>query len=567
MTTTPVTTPPNAMPLARNAVYRVGRCYMSSWQATAPVLDAAGGLLQAWCVTADQHGVDMSVFSAASEWVDRLAVIALEMTCRNARELRPATHEQAIALLDAVVMRLAERGIKETLFGVPLDRLQAHHLESLVASATQESFDLDFKRDLYGRGDSERRKLAGDVAALANTAGGLIILGIDEDDHACASAAPGVEVSDAEAGRIRQVVASLVAPVPAFDVLALRHNTSASEAAGDQADTDLGFIAIAVPKSPQAPHAALVNDALRFPKRNGSTTRYLSEPEIASAYRDRLAGQAAQATRVNEIERDCLARLDTSDQPWIVVSLVPDVPGESTISQKIYRDFQQEMADKKIGLFAASTFLRTRTGRRRLLADGASGNNPLARWAALDLHTDGSGVYGRALEDLTKRQQRNWIGTPPDSEALAVQLIDDEWIVIGILSGLLALAQHARDRTAAGGSVLARAQLHPVSTDHPTEIGTTRNFTETRSPYSTTNAPNPAETSATIDDLADAGPALIAVACRVADELGQFYGIAEMGQLTTEGQVRRRYWSHGLQGPVGKWAEANDIPVVDGTLG
>ncbi|WP_157529217.1 hypothetical protein [Nocardia sp. NRRL S-836] len=112
MTTSPVTTPPNAMPLARNAVYRVGRCYMSSWQATAPVLDAAGELLQSWCVTADQHGVDMSVFSAASEWVDRLAVIALEMTCRNARELRPATHEQAIALLDAVVTRLAERGIK-----------------------------------------------------------------------------------------------------------------------------------------------------------------------------------------------------------------------------------------------------------------------------------------------------------------------------------------------------------------------------------------------------------------------------------------------------------------------
>jgi hypothetical protein len=107
----PVSTPPNAMPLARNAVYRAGRRNQSSWQATAPVLDAAGELLKAWCVTADQHGVNMAFTSEAGEWVDRLAVIALEMGCRNAREHRPATPEQAVALLDAVVRRLAERGI------------------------------------------------------------------------------------------------------------------------------------------------------------------------------------------------------------------------------------------------------------------------------------------------------------------------------------------------------------------------------------------------------------------------------------------------------------------------
>lgn len=124
MTTPPVSTPPNAMPLARNAVYRVGRRNRSSWQATAPVLDAAGELLKAWCFTADQHGVDMSIFSAAGEWVDRLAVIALEMTCRNAREPRPATPEQAIALLDAVVGRLADRGISTHRRGlhIPLPR-------------------------------------------------------------------------------------------------------------------------------------------------------------------------------------------------------------------------------------------------------------------------------------------------------------------------------------------------------------------------------------------------------------------------------------------------------------
>ena len=106
----------------------------------------------------------------------------------------------------------------ESLFGAPVDSLTAAHVHGLVAAAVQEAFDLDFKAPLYGRGDSEKRALAGDVAALANTAGGVIVLGVAEDDHARAKAAPGVDLSDAEVSRMRQVVASLVAPMPVFDV-------------------------------------------------------------------------------------------------------------------------------------------------------------------------------------------------------------------------------------------------------------------------------------------------------------------------------------------------------------
>ena len=37
---------------------------------------------------------------------------------------------------------------------------------------------------------------AGDVAALANTAGGVIVLGVAEDDQARTVDAPGVQVTD-----------------------------------------------------------------------------------------------------------------------------------------------------------------------------------------------------------------------------------------------------------------------------------------------------------------------------------------------------------------------------------
>lgn len=94
------------------------------------------------------------------------------------------------------------------LFGTTLAALTADHITLLVENGVGEEFDLDFKSSPYGRSDSDRRALASDVAALANTAGGVIIVGVKEDTQARASAAPGVALSDDEASRMRQIVAS-----------------------------------------------------------------------------------------------------------------------------------------------------------------------------------------------------------------------------------------------------------------------------------------------------------------------------------------------------------------------
>ena len=109
----------------------------------------------------------------------------------------------------------------DSLLGVRLEDAQHTHIRALITDQVSEAFDLDFKAELYAHTDSDKRALATDVAALANTAGGLLILGIAEDAQARAAAAPGVSVSDAERRRIQQVVASLVARRPVFDVLAI----------------------------------------------------------------------------------------------------------------------------------------------------------------------------------------------------------------------------------------------------------------------------------------------------------------------------------------------------------
>ena len=75
-------------------------------------------------------------------------------------------------------------------------------------------------------------------------------------------------------------------------------------------DSDVGYIVIAVPRSPDAPHA--VSDSqkgkgLHYPVRVGRTTHYLSEYEVAVRYRDRYASRVEVATALDRVHEDGLA--------------------------------------------------------------------------------------------------------------------------------------------------------------------------------------------------------------------------------------------------------------------
>src|SRR4051812_25939772 len=79
----------------------------------------------------------------------------------------------------------------ETLFGGPIDEsLTFEQVTGLIPSAG-EGPDLDFKQETYvtsGNGGQKGTKdLCGDIAAMANAGGGVILLGMQEDDQARAN--------------------------------------------------------------------------------------------------------------------------------------------------------------------------------------------------------------------------------------------------------------------------------------------------------------------------------------------------------------------------------------------
>lgn len=452
---------------------------------------------------------------------------------------------------DGPVSTLRSRRL-ESIFGTLLMSLQESHIQALVTAGVQEAYDLDFKLALYIGGDSAKRSLAGDVAALANTGGGMILIGIQEDEHARAISAPGVVLSDSESARMRQVVASLSAPMPDFDIVSIP----------SLHDQSHGYYAILVPRSPSSPHAVLVNDGLRYPRRNGSTTRYLSEPEVAAAYRERQLGAERQGERLEQIEADSLGLLKRGGDAWLMISLAPGLPGSAELGQRELMQFDAAMRPQDAWMIAPGgvSFRHTRVGRRRFVAHGGA-HAATADWVLAEYYADGAGTYSLRLPDLAAAQPFFTPQTDPE----ATQLISDQRVVMGIVTGLHRLAKHARDVCAAGGSAIVRARLLAGSDSTSLELGHERpHFPDSRSRMSVVGQVAPCEAVSSLDDLATIGPPLLATTAQLANEIGQTFGIAELGQVTRDGKLQRRYWNNAAtNGLHVAWAEEFGIEILN----
>jgi hypothetical protein len=105
----------------------------------------------------------------------------------------------------------------------------------------------------------------------------------------------------------------------------------------------------------------------------------------AAAYPDRARGAEGQAARIDQLEREALDRLDVAQYRWVVVTLVPDLPGDLIITSEAFKAFDHEIRREPWAIMPIDVEnMRTEVGRRRPRADGTSDNSPLARWLYLE---------------------------------------------------------------------------------------------------------------------------------------------------------------------------------------
>lgn len=62
------------------------------------------------------------------------------------------------------------------------DALNEDDLSELLAAPVPEGLQIDYKRDLYGNTDADKREALKDISAFANATGGHLIIGVEEQD-------------------------------------------------------------------------------------------------------------------------------------------------------------------------------------------------------------------------------------------------------------------------------------------------------------------------------------------------------------------------------------------------
>jgi predicted HTH transcriptional regulator len=93
------------------------------------------------------------------------------------------------------------------------DSISESDLAELVSAQVPEGASLEYKKELYGNSDSDKKELLKDVSALANTNGGHLVIGVEEKDGVANSILSISESNpDSELLRMEQIVRSGIEP-------------------------------------------------------------------------------------------------------------------------------------------------------------------------------------------------------------------------------------------------------------------------------------------------------------------------------------------------------------------
>ena len=422
----------------------------------------------------------------------------------------------------------------QSLFGAPLDQIDVATLSDAIGRGVREDDDLDFKRELHTNG----KDFAADVAALANHRGGMLIIGIRDEDGAAAELV-GVPLGDAQETQLRQMAAENLVPFARFDLRAVDGPTGRRE----------GCWLVIVPPSAERPHAVRIPRGVRYPRRHGTTTRWLSEAEIADAYRSRFREAESQVGRLSRIVDEAAASIAHDDNDaWLVVGLVPSIPGAMTIDVARLRAIEAWANTHRCewtGLWM-DTAARTAVGLRRVRVTTIY-DDDLAHYVYAELHDDGAAVTARQLPVRV---------ISPD----APLHLGNEALIWTAARCLLFAAEHATMNAAAHGDAAVEARV----------LGRTMQLGFTQHGHwnpiergQLLSGPIRSKRTVTLDAVTER-QALLAAVRVVLTDLFHAFGSPEIRQIRADGALRILHCSD--QRELSGWAEGHGVQVTQETI-
>lgn len=182
------------------------------------------------------------------------------------------------------------------------------HIEQLIVDQTREGPHLDFKRDFpTAWNDAAKHEFLADATAFANSGGGDLVFGVEEDSQAQALAVvpQAIPNVDQEIRRLQDFLLNLAEPrLPGVRI----HAVQVSVAGND------GYaIIVRVPQSWAGPHRVRTNQ--HFFIRDGLRKRQLDIPELRSLF----LRTENQSRRVNDFRTERLGKILSGEAPHRLV--------------------------------------------------------------------------------------------------------------------------------------------------------------------------------------------------------------------------------------------------------
>ncbi len=275
--------------------------------------------------------------------------------------------------------------------------LTSEMLDAAVAAGITETDDLDWKSQLPPAKGLSQTDFPKDVAAMANSGGGIIVFGVRESQKAATERVDTGELDEAHERALRSVAITAISP-PVFGLGIHRLGTADNRA-----------VVVEVPASVDGPHLIYKHEYFGAPLRNDADTVWMKERQIEAMYRARFDERRHATDALDSLYREASAGRDTSARAWLVAVAHPRIPRSlQRISQDDVRSVLEqtdrlalEYAPRDRGGVHPIEILdrsNPRPGLRRWVAvNAATGERSSWREAWASIHHDGSVTVAAAI--------------------------------------------------------------------------------------------------------------------------------------------------------------------------
>ena len=261
-------------------------------------------------------------------------------------------------------------------------------LEEAIEQRIAETDDLDWKRQLPSENQLAQSDTVKDLAAMANSGGGLIVFGVEEVEKQATGRIDVGEVSESYERTLRRVAVSGVQP-PIFNLTIHRLGIAPTRA-----------LAVEVPPSVDGPHLIYRGEYFGAPIRNNADTEWMRERQLEAAYRARFDERRASIEALEGLFGELASGRDTQERAWLIAAARPRLPfrgrrltrEEARIAFNASQNHVLALADRQaVHPLERIDVNNPRIGLRRWIAPPTALTD-WSRWleAWVSIHDDGS---------------------------------------------------------------------------------------------------------------------------------------------------------------------------------